>query len=146
MFAGSSEWRVNSWTTVSVMLLASTAFTLVSHNRRSVATTRSTYRSSSGMASISVTSHSLVSTQLMQRDGQLPQADRASVFVVDADKIPSYLFRSPRIIWFIFSYSVRACRRSQKFGGRWSPAPWDGGVVDTLETRYNASRTALFAL
>ena len=35
----------------------------------------------------------------------------------------------------VVSDTVRACRRSQNFGGHWAPT-LDGGVAHPLETRY----------
>jgi len=32
---------------------------------------------------------------------------------------------------------VHACRKSQKFGGRWGHGPLGGGVADPVETRYS---------
>jgi len=44
---------------------------------------------------------------------------------------PHILFDHPAKFGCCFSYRARACRRSQKLGGRWAPPSWGGGVNDS---------------
>ena len=67
---------------------------------------------------------------------RLATANRLSVSITGRpfENFPCILFDHHAKFGCHFSYCVCTCKRCQKSGRFWDPAPWDGSVVDTVET------------